>query len=80
MYKCRTCGYKGDELIFQFVDNSYCVASNAEEPEYKGDIPKWVKDKGVGEAEIGDPVGCPKCRAWGVHNFENIIVSEQNVQ
>lgn len=71
-YKCKNCGYQGGEFIFQFNDYSYCVASNAEEPEFISDTPKWVKDKGVGEAEIGDPVGCPKCCSWGVYNFEKV--------
>lgn len=71
-YKCKNCGYSGDELIFQFNDYGYCLASNEEEPEYIGDVPKWVKDKAVGDAEIGEPVGCPKCHAWGSYNFEII--------
>lgn len=27
-YKCKNCGYDGDELIFQFNDYTYCLASN----------------------------------------------------
>jgi len=72
MYKCKSCGYSGDEFIFEFNDYGYCVASNEEEPEFISDVPKWVKDKAVGDAEIGEPVGCPKCHAWGVDNFEMI--------
>lgn len=69
-YKCKNCGYDGDELIFQFIDYTYCVATNnKEEPEFIDSIPKWVEDKGVGETDIGEPVGCPKCKVWGVHNF-----------
>lgn len=70
MYKCKNCGYKGSKLIFQFNDYTYCVASNEEEPEFIGDVPKWVNDMAVGDSEIEEPVGCPKCHAWGVHNFE----------
>lgn len=66
------CGHKGEEFIFSFTDYSYCVASNEEATEYVDDVPQWVKDKGVGEAEIGEPVGCPKCRIWGVNNFKMI--------
>jgi len=72
MYKCINCGYSGKKLIFQFNDYGYCVASNEEEPEYISDVPKWVKDKAVGDAEIGEPVACPKCHAWSVDNFEII--------
>ena len=71
-YRCKNCGHTGNELIFQFNDYSYCVATNDEESEYKRGIPKWVKDKGFGEAKIGEPVGCPKCHGWGVDNFEMI--------
>ena len=71
-YRCVNCDYKGGKFIFQFNDYSYCVASNEEEPEYISDIPQWVKDKAFGEAEIGGPVGCPKCHVWGVNNFEDI--------
>jgi len=69
-YKCRNCGYGGKGFIFQFTDYAYCLASNGGEPEYIGESPEWVKKKAVGEAEIGEPVGCPKCCAWGTHNFE----------
>jgi hypothetical protein len=69
-YRCRSCGYEGKQLIYLLTDYSYCVASNEEEPEYIRDIPKWVTAKGVGEAVIGDPVGCPKCHAWGVDKFK----------
>lgn len=66
-YKCKNCGYDGDELIFQFNDFTYCVASNDNDPEYIDECPEWVT---AGDAEIGEPVGCPKCRTWGVDNFE----------
>ncbi len=69
-YKCKNCGYQGKELIFQFNDYGYCLASNEEEPNYLGVTPKWIEDKG--DAEIGEPIGCPKCQAWGVNNFEII--------
>lgn len=70
-YKCLKCGYSGPELIFQFNDYTYCVASNEEEPEYIKKYPKWVSSKssGGGDAEIVSPVGCPRCHAWGVGNF-----------
>lgn len=69
-YKCKNCGYEGSKLIFQFTDYTHCVASNnKEDPEYISSIPNWVKDKNVGDAEIGEPVGCPKCHTWGVGNF-----------
>lgn len=72
VYRCINCGYASDELIFQFNDYTYCIASNEEEPEYIAGCPDWVLDKGIGEAEIGEPVGCPMCHSWGVHNFEMI--------
>lgn len=71
-HKCKNCGYQGKYFIFQFNDYSYCFASNKENPEYITDAPQWVKEKGIGQAEIGEPVGCPKCHSWGVHNFEII--------
>ncbi len=71
-YRCKNCGYEGKEFVFQFTDYAYCVASNGEEPEYSGESPEWVKEKAVGEAEIGEPVGCPKCHTWGIDNFEKI--------
>ena len=71
-YRCINCGYKGKNLIYTFSDYGYCVASNNEESEYVSDVPQWVKDKAFGEAEIGEPVGCPKCHAWGVNNFEEV--------
>jgi len=71
-YKCKNCGYTGHELVFQFTDYTYCVATNEEEPEYISKPPNWVTDKAVGDAEVGEPVGCPKCHAWGVSNFERI--------
>ncbi len=73
MYKCINCGHKGSKLIFQFTDYTYCVASNGDEPEFINSAPKWVKDIDVGEAEIGKPVGCPKCHIWGVSNFEIVL-------
>lgn len=72
MYSCKNCGYTGKKLIFQFNENGYCVASNDDEPEFISSIPKWVKDIAEGEAEIGEPVGCPKCHSWGESNFEMI--------
>ncbi len=33
-YKCKKCGYKGKEFIFQYDEYRYCVASNEEDPEY----------------------------------------------
>ncbi|MEO0083038.1 MAG: hypothetical protein ABIK33_01440 [candidate division WOR-3 bacterium] len=69
IYKCLNCGYQGRKFIFQFNNYGYCVASNTIEPEYLSEAPKWVKDKGLGDAEIGKPVGCPKCHSWGVNNF-----------
>lgn len=70
MYKCKICGYKGDSFVFQFTDYTYCVASNEEDPEFLNSAPKWSRDIDDGEAEIGEPIGCPKCYAWGVSNFE----------
>ena len=69
-YRCSNCDYSGDELIYQFNDYTYCVASNDEEPDFIDDCPAWVKDKGLGEAEIGEPAGCPECHAWGVDKFQ----------
>ena len=69
-YRCKSCGYKGRNLIFEFNDYGYCVATNREEPDYVGVVPKWVEGKA--DAEIGEPAGCPKCHGWGVHNFEII--------
>ena len=72
MFKCIKCGYKGKTFIFQFTDYTYCVATNETEPEYITQPPDWVEDLVVGDAEIGEPVGCPKCRIWGIGNFEEI--------
>lgn len=70
-YRCKNCGYSGQALIFQFNTFAYCVATNSEEPEYVGDqLPEWVETEGFGEAEIGEPVGCLNCHAWGLDNFE----------
>ena len=71
-YKCKNCGYNGPDFIFQLNDYGYCVATNSDDPEYKGEPPEWVNSKGYGEAKIGEPVGCPKCFAWGVDKFEII--------
>lgn len=72
IYQCKNCGYHGSELIFQFNDYGYCLASNDEAPNYLNGAPEWVRERCFGEAEIGDPVGCPVCRTWGVYNFEKI--------
>lgn len=69
-YRCTSCGYEGEELVYSFTDYGYCMATNSDDPDYVNEPPDWVKEKGYGEAEIGEPVGCPKCRVWGVHNFE----------
>ncbi len=37
--------------------------------EYIDKCPDWVTK---GDAEIREPVGCPKCHAWGESNFEII--------
>ena len=71
-YKCKNCGYMGNELVFQFTDYTYCLATNEVEPEYKIGIPDWVRIEHFGDVEIGEPVGCPKCHIWGVSNFERI--------
>lgn len=71
-YRCKICGYKGKKFIFELNDHSYCLASNTEEPEYIGEPPVWVKNKGVGDAKVESIVGCPKCRAWGEDRFEII--------
>ena len=71
-YKCKQCGYKGDRLIFQYTEYGYCIASNdnvAQDVEYIKPAPKWVT---AGDAEIGSPVGCPKCHNWGEGGFELI--------
>ena len=69
-YRCSNCGYSGDKLVYQFNDYTYCVASNDEEPDFIDGCPAWVNDKGLGDAEIGEPVGCPECHAWGVDKFQ----------
>ncbi|MBM3118046.1 MAG: hypothetical protein FJ006_00585 [Chloroflexi bacterium] len=69
-YKCSICGYSGSELIFELNDYTYCLASNEEDPEFIDNCPTWVNDNGPGDSEIGEPVGCPKCHAWGVDKFE----------
>ena len=72
-YRCRKCGYQ-EKFIYQFTDYTYCVATNpspedAEGPEYIEPAPDWVT---FGDAEIGDPVGCPNCHAWGVGEIEEV--------
>lgn len=70
-YRCKNCGYRGRKLIFQFNDYGYCIATNEEKPEHLScEVPNWVK--WTGDAEISEPVGCPKCHAWSVDNFEII--------
>lgn len=71
-YRCKNCGYSGNKFIFEFTDFGYCFASNSDEPEYLGKPPLWVEHKGLGEAKIGEVIGCPRCHAWGNHNFEII--------
>ncbi len=71
-YRCKTCGYQGDEFVFQFDLYTYCRATNEEEPQYIDDAPDWVKRKNCGDGSIGQPVGCPKCHSWGVNNFEEV--------
>ncbi|HII54030.1 hypothetical protein COT30_02825 [Candidatus Micrarchaeota archaeon CG08_land_8_20_14_0_20_49_17] len=71
-YKCTNCGYAGKNLVYQFTDYTYCLASNEEEPTYGGETPAWVKEKNTGDGTIGNPVGCQKCHAWGVDKFEAI--------
>jgi hypothetical protein len=71
-YRCLNCGYSGGELVYQFNDYTYCIASNEEEPEFISSCPTWVSDRGLGDAEIGEPVGCSKCHAWGVDKFEKL--------
>ena len=70
-YRCLNCGYDGKSFIYQFADYTYCVATNSVEPEFISAPPKWVQDLPVGSAEIGEPVGCPRCHVWGVNNFES---------
>lgn len=71
-YKCLSCGYSGDKLVYQFTDYSYCIASNEEEPEFIDCCPSWAEGKGLGDAEIGEPVGCPECHAWGIGKFKEL--------
>ena len=40
-YRCLNCGYSGDELVYQFNDYSYCIASNEEEPDFIDDYPDF---------------------------------------
>ena len=69
-YRCSICGYSGDELIYQFNDYTHCLASNEEDPEFIDYCPAWVREKGLGEGEIVEPIGCPQCHVWGVDKFE----------
>ncbi len=71
-YRCKICGYKGKEFIFELNCFGYCLASNSGDPEYNGKPPVWVENKGLGDAEIGEIVGCPRCHAWGNDKFEII--------
>ncbi len=71
-YRCLNCGYSGDNLVFQFTDYTYCVASNDEKKEYLSAYPAWIDSLGVGDAETGDPVGCPQCHTWGTDKFDFI--------
>ena len=70
-YRCSNCGYEGAELVYQFNDYTYCLASNDEEPEYIGPSPSWIPAL-AGDAEIREPVGCPRCHARGVVNFDPV--------
>lgn len=70
-YQCSTCGYKGNFLIFQRTIYDYCTATNDWDTEYVGEAPNWAAERD-GDAEIGSPAACPKCRAWGVNLFEII--------
>ena len=70
VYKCKNCGHTGN-LIFQYTAYSYCVATNEEVPTFRGDFNKG------GDAEIGNPVGCPACNAWGEDKFELIDNQEE---
>ncbi|MDP2952913.1 MAG: hypothetical protein Q8O76_06325 [Chloroflexota bacterium] len=56
-------------MIYELTTYDYCVASNDGMPEYVFLPPDWVDKKDPGVAEIGDPVGCPECHAWGAENF-----------
>jgi len=71
-YRCQKCGYSGNDLVFQLTDYTYCVASNDEEKEYVSTSPDWVDSLGLGNAEIGEPVGCPQCHVWGTGKFDII--------
>jgi len=71
-YRCTNCDYSGKELIYQYNDYGHCVASNDDDPDYIDECPDWVRDAGFGDAEIGQPVGCPECHVWGVDKFEEI--------
>ena len=71
-YKCLNCDYNGNELVYQFNEYNYCVASNEQDPEFIRGCPSWVADKGIGEAIVGEPIGCPRCHAWGLDKFEPI--------
>ena len=73
-WRCKKCGYDGDELVFEFTSYEYCMATNAEEPDHIDNVPDWVNEMGLGSGDIGrGPLGCPKCHAWGEDNFEEIM-------
>ena len=71
-YKCKQCGYKGKDMVYEFNLYTFCVASNDEEPEYISDAPDWIRREGYSEADIGNPIGCPRCHALGEDNFQLI--------
>lgn len=72
-YRCIECGYDGDNLVFSLTDYTYCVATNEEDPEYVEEAAEWIETKSVGYEEIGEPIGCPVCHAWGEDKF--VIIS-----
>jgi len=62
-WTCEICGDDTpDNLVFDMTDYTRCLATNNDEKEYRGKPPAiWLVD-GV-SAEIGEPVGCPRCGA-----------------
>ncbi|MBI2845054.1 MAG: hypothetical protein HYX86_00765 [Chloroflexi bacterium] len=76
MYRCMNCGYQGENLIFTLVDHTACLATNESDPEYLAPARDLAEARGYGDAEIGEPIGCPTCRAWGVDKFEEIDGSD----
>jgi len=50
------------------------MATNEDEPELTRRIEDFKDTSwmGNGNFEIGKPVGCPKCKAWGVGEFEEV--------